>query len=122
MEEQESLTRAQAGPVIVTLPPEIDMSNARSVAAQLAEPLSQGARLLIADLSATVFCDSSGMRNLLLAQHSATAAGAEMRVVAPSGAVSRVMGIMGLLAELRVFPALEEALAAGAPPERPPAG
>jgi anti-sigma B factor antagonist len=115
MEEQESLTRAQAEPVIVTLPPEIDMSNASAVRAQLAEPIEQGARLLIADLSATVFCDSSGMRNLLLAQISAAAGGAEMRVVVQSGAVSRVMEIMGLLTELRVFPTLDAAVAAGPP-------
>ncbi len=116
MEDQESLTRAQTGPVVVTLPPEIDMSNASAVAAQLAAPIGQGARLLIADLTATVFCDSSGMRNLLLAQNTAAAGGAEMRVVVQSGAVLRVMEIMGLLAELRVFPTLDAALAAGPPP------
>ncbi len=119
MEEQESLIRARAHPVIVTLPSEIDMSNASSVGRRLQQAVEQGARVLVADLTATDFCDSSGLRNLLLAQSTAAAAGTDLRVVVRSGAVHRVMELIGLLDTLRVFPTLDAALAAEPHPGPP---
>ena len=50
---------------VVTLPAEIDVTNANIVREELAAVLNQGAALLIADLSKTSFCDSAGVSALV---------------------------------------------------------
>ena len=65
--EAEPVTPAQAQPVIVTLPAEIDMANADSIGKQLAAASGPSAAVVIADMTATTFCDSVGMRMLVLA-------------------------------------------------------
>lgn len=48
------------GPVIVTLPATIDVTNARQIRDRMAAAIASAAPLIIADLSATVFCDAVG--------------------------------------------------------------
>ena len=50
---------------VVTLPAEIDVTNADMVREDLLSVLNQGAALLIADMSKTNFCDSSGVSALV---------------------------------------------------------
>src|SRR5712691_10309647 len=50
---------------VVTLPPEIDVTNADMVREDLLSVMNQGAVLLIADLSKTTFCDSAGVSALV---------------------------------------------------------
>ena len=50
---------------VVTLPAEIDVTNADMVREELLGVLNQGAVLLIADLSKTSFCDSAGVSALV---------------------------------------------------------
>ena len=52
---------------VVTLPAEIDVTNADMVREELLAVLNQGATLLIADLSKTSFCDSAGVSALVRA-------------------------------------------------------
>src|SRR5271165_3105595 len=52
-------------PEIVTRPAEIDTTNAHAVGDQLRAALRRGVPVVIADMSATAFCDSSGIRQLL---------------------------------------------------------
>ena len=99
--------------VIVPLPAEIDISNSESVGAELGAACASGADVVVADLTATAFCDSSGIRYLLLAHDAATAHGAELRLaVQPDGAVLRMLTMMGLHRILQVHVSLDEATAA----------
>jgi anti-sigma B factor antagonist len=122
MSSPASVTSAKAGPVVVPLPAEIDMSSADAVEAQLRDACGPGATV-IADLSATTFCDSSGARALLTAHHQATAGNAHFRAAVPLGAVRRMLALLALDTVLQVFPSVTEALAAANPgaPSKPPA-
>jgi anti-sigma B factor antagonist len=102
-----------AQPVIVPLPAEIDISNSESVGAELGAACASGAGVVVADLTATAFCDSSGIRYLLLAHDAAAAHDAELRLaVQPDGAVLRMLTMMGLHRILQVHVSLDEATAA----------
>lgn len=105
--------RSPARPVIVALPAEIDISNSESVGAELGAACASGAEVVVADLTATAFCDSSGIRYLLLAHDEAAAHDAELRLaVQPDGMVLRMLTLMGLHRVLRVHVSLDEAMAA----------
>jgi anti-anti-sigma factor len=93
------------------LPAEIDISNAEAVEAQLRDVCVPGVTL-IADMSATTFCDSSGARALLAAHHRADAGKAEMRAVIPSRAVRRLLALLAFDTMLRVHPSVAAGLAA----------
>jgi anti-sigma B factor antagonist len=112
MRDPERLTR----PVIVPLPGEIDIANAGHVGEQLRAAFAAGVTIVIADLGSTVFCDCSGVRQLMRAYHRAVAAGAELRVVARSAAVLRVLRLLGADRVLQVYPSLPAALMAGPDP------
>jgi anti-sigma B factor antagonist len=102
---------ARARPVVVPLPPEIDISNAEAVEAQLRDAWAPGVTL-IADMSATTFCDSSGARALLAAHDRAEAGTAEFRAAIPSPAVRRMLALLAFDTILRVHPSVAVALAA----------
>jgi anti-sigma B factor antagonist len=116
------VTSAQGQAVVVTLPAEIDMSSAAAVEAQLLAACAPGVTV-VADLSATRFCESSGFRALLRAHQQAAAGNAQLRAAVPSGAVRRMLALLSLDTILQVFPSIAEALAAenpGAPGGLPP--
>lgn len=104
-------SRLPAQPVVIRLPDEIDITNADSIGDQLRAAFAPGVSVVIADLTDTVFCDSSGIRNLLGAQDAAVASAAQLRLVVRSPAVLRVFSVMGLAHLLRIYPGLDEALA-----------
>lgn len=81
---------------VVTLPAEIDVTNAGPIREELLAVLNQGAVLLVADMSKTDFCDSSGVSALVRAfRHAATSATA-LRLVVTTPAVLRVLSITGV--------------------------
>jgi anti-sigma B factor antagonist len=97
-------------PVIVPLPAEIDMANAADVGEQLRAAFAPGVTVVIADLGSTVFCDSSGARQLVLAHKRAVAGNRELRVVISSVRVLRVLAILGVDRVLDIYPDLAAAL------------
>ena len=108
-----------ARPVVITLPAEIDMGNAGQIGAQLGSALAPGVTTVVADMTATTFCDSSGIRLLVLAHQQATSINAELWVVIPSARVRRALAITNVDTVLRIYPSLAAALApqpAPAPP------
>ena len=93
------------------MPTEVDLINAADVGEDLARAVDSGARIVVADLSATVFCDSAAIRTLLEAADNAAASGAELRLVVPdSGPVRRIIDLLGLGQVLPVYPTLPAAL------------
>ena len=102
--------RASFSPTVVTLPAEIDMANADRVGADLQAAFAPGVTV-VADMTATTFCDSRGIHALVLAHQRAAASGAGLRLVVPSACVLRVLAVVGLDRWLAIYPSLQEALA-----------
>jgi len=103
------------GPVIVMLPAEIDIANGAAVGQQLCTAFAPGVTIVIADMTSTVFCDSSGISQLVLAHHCAAAHQAQLRLAVPHDQVLGVLTVTGIDRLLAVYPSLDAALAAGSP-------
>ena len=97
--------------VVVTLPAEIDVTNADRIREYLLFVLNQGAAVLIADLSMTTFCDSAGVSALLRTFRRAEASNAVMRLVVSAVAVTRIMTITGVDRLVDIYPDVTAALA-----------
>jgi anti-sigma B factor antagonist len=100
-------------PVIVRLPAEIDIANGAAVGQQLCSAFAPGVTVVIADMTSTVFCDSSGISQLVLAHHCATAHHAQLRLAVPHTGVLDVLKVTGVDRLLVIYPSLDAALAAG---------
>lgn len=101
-------------PEIVTLPDEIDIVNAQPIGDELLAAFGRGVHAVIADMTRTQFCDSSGIRYLLLANDRAAEVGAEFRLVLQSPVVLRALQLLGVDRLFAVYPTLEAALSNGA--------
>jgi anti-sigma B factor antagonist len=99
------------GVPVVAAPEEIDITNAPELRSALLEAAAHGHGTVVADLSLTQFCDSSGLHTLLAAHKRATVAGGDMLLVIPGNAVLRVFTITGVDQIIPNFTSLEEALA-----------
>jgi anti-anti-sigma factor len=99
--------------VVVALPAEIDMANAGEVGQQLGSAVAAGAGTVIADMTATTFCDSSGIGMLVRAHKQAAANRAELRLVVPAAAVLRSLTLVSIDQLVPIYPGLSMALAAG---------
>ena len=104
-------TVAMASLTVVTLPAEIDMATAGAIGEEVAAALARGVHAVIADMTATTFCDSAGINMLIRAKKQATAHGAEFRLLLSCPNVLRVLKIQGVDAVLPVYRTVEEALA-----------
>ena len=96
---------------VVTLPAEVDLTNADSVREELASVVSQGPVMLVADMSTTTFCDSAAVSALVRTFRQAAAGGCDMRLVASALAVRRVLAITGVDRLIGVYPSVVAALA-----------
>ncbi len=105
------------GPVVVGFPGEFDVSNAGDLAEQLRAAIVPGVAAVVADLTTTVFCDSSGLRIIVLARDWARADNVELRLAVPPGPALVVMKLVGLDQLLPIYPSLDEALAGEPLPE-----
>ena len=99
------------GPVVVEFPEEFDFGNAGEVAERVRAAIVPGVAVVVADLTRTAFCDSSGVRIMLLAHDWASADGVELRLVVPPGPTLIVLKLLALDELLPVYPSLREALA-----------
>jgi anti-sigma B factor antagonist len=101
------------GVPVVAAPKEIDITNAPDLRSALLEAAAaaNGHGTVVADLSRTQFCDSSGLHTPLSAHKRATAAGGDVLLVLPGNAVLRVFTITGVDQIIPNFTSLETALA-----------
>jgi len=83
--------QAQRAPVIVALPAEIEPANQDRAFGRLYAAFTAGAAVVIADFTATTFCDFSSLRRLVAIQHRAAARGAQLRLAMPLGSPVRRM-------------------------------
>ena len=110
MADTPGLPGREAGTVVVTFPGEIDLANADRVGAELTAAFGPGADLVIADLSGTRFCDTSGIHALVMAYKKAQVTNTGFRVVVPPGEVRHVLDILHLDTVLALYPRLDLAL------------
>lgn len=100
-------------PVIVGLPAEIDATNSDAVYQRLVDALAPGVESVIADLTSTSFCDSSGVRAIMHAHEIAVARNVRLQLaVLPQGSVRRVFQLTGVGTVMPLYPSLEEAMSA----------
>jgi anti-sigma B factor antagonist len=105
---------SEATPVIIVLPAEIDVTNCDQVVAQLVAAFAPGVPLVIADMTSTVFCDTSGVRALVEARNRADAESTAFRIaIPPEGSVRRVLELTGIIRLLPVYLGLDEAIRTG---------
>ena len=104
--------RARVSPTVVTLPAEIDMANADRADADLQAAFAPGVTIVVADMTATTFCDSSGISMLVRAHKQAAANSTQLWLVVPSTAVRRTLALVQVDCLLPVYPSLHQALAA----------
>ena len=89
------------------------MTNADAIREELLAVLNQGAVLLVADMSKTDFCDSSGVSALVRVFRHAATSGTALRLVVTTPAVLRVLSITGVDRLVDVFPSVAASLAGG---------
>jgi anti-anti-sigma factor len=98
--------------VVVPLAAEIDLTNNEQAYDRLCAAFVAGAAVVIADFTATSFCDCSSLRRLLAVQQRAAAGGGQLRLVIPSGSpVRRLADLMEMNGRLHIYPSAREASA-----------
>ena len=109
---------SQAGPeqwtgrqAVITLPEQIDVSNAGQIREALLSAINRGATALIADMTATISCDYAGADAVVRAYQRAILAGTELRLVVTAHIVRRVLTTSGLDRLVAIYPSLESATA-----------
>ena len=107
------MTRDTARPsVIVTFPEEVDLTNSAAATAGVFDAMGSHG-LVIVDMSGTTFCDSSGMRMLLVARNHADVTGSVLRIViTPGSAVARSLAVLGMSSLLPIHDTLDDAMEA----------
>ena len=109
--------RAVDGVPVVHVVGELDIATAPQLKDAVAAELAQQPELVVIDLTATTFLDSSGARSLAVAARDGKAQGTRVELVCPSDnrAVRRVMDFL----QLSSLVPLREALADVVPGGRP---
>lgn len=103
-----------SAPVVVVPPAEIDLTNSELASGMLTAAFMPGVTVVIADMTATVFCDTAGTRALVRAHEEAARRGITLRFAIPAnGSVRRVLELTGLIRVLPVYASLDEALHTG---------
>jgi anti-sigma B factor antagonist len=99
------------GMPVVTAPAEIDTTTAGQLREILVAWHSRGHTTVIVDLTGTQFCDSAGLRELVVAHKRAVAGGGGLRLVIPAGGVFlRIFTVTGLDGIIPHFATLGQAL------------
>jgi anti-sigma B factor antagonist len=96
---------------VVTPPAEITIQNAAELREALAAA-SHDHAVIVVDMTANEFCDSSGISELVMAQKRARAAAGEVRLVMNDSVVRRIFKVTGVDGIFRIFESLETAVTA----------
>ena len=109
---------------VVTLPVEIDVTNADAVGEELLAVLNRNTALLVADMTNTNFCDSSGVSALVRVFRRAAGSGQAMRLAVSTPAVKRVLSITGVDRLVNVYSSVAASLGdpSGHPDQARPEG
>lgn len=105
--------RWASGQAIMTLPGQVDVSNAGQIREQLLSLINRGAAALITDMTATLSCDHAGADALMRVYQQAVISGTHLRLVLTNPIVQRVLSVNGLDRLIPIYPSLDAAVAAG---------
>ena len=97
---------------MVAFPEHVDMSNAAQIREQLMGVIDRGAAVVIADMSATAWCDYVGVDAVARACQRAAVCRAELRLVATAPSVRRLLAAEGLDRLVPVYSSVEAAITA----------
>ncbi|HET9893876.1 MAG TPA: SpoIIE family protein phosphatase [Streptosporangiaceae bacterium] len=96
--------------VVVTLPKEIDATNATGVFELLASLAARHPEVVVADLADTIFCDSAGLNSLIRARRAISVNNGELRIALGSSPVSRIIELSGIAQVIPVFADVDQSL------------
>ncbi len=105
-----SWTAETGSHLVVTLSGDIDVATAPQVRSDLLPLIHQGPPVVVVDLSAVSFLDSTGLGALLAVQRRADALDVALRLAAPRRGPRRALHITGLDRVFDVYPTLADAL------------
>jgi anti-sigma B factor antagonist len=114
--------RPEPPPAVILLPDSIDVFNDRDVQGMLAAAIEARPAVLVADGSRTTFCGCSGVTALILAHRQASAAGVQLRLVATTPGVRRILALTRADSQLDIYPDLAAAVGGRPGPAGAPAG
>jgi anti-sigma B factor antagonist len=117
--DEEFPVRWSDATAVVEFPAEVDLTVADAAREAMLAALNQGAKLLVVDMTATTFCDSSGITAIVRADRRAVAGGGLVRVAAATPGVLRVFQLVGIDRLIEIRPTVADAL--GPVPAREPA-
>ena len=110
-----------SGPnAIITLPAEIDIANVRQADHEISILMNSRPAILVLDMTATRFCDSSCIAAILRARKRATALGISLRLAAVTAPVARLLHITGADKIIAAYPTPDAALTSETPTQPPP--
>jgi anti-sigma B factor antagonist len=95
--------------VVVSMPAEIDVTNASQIR-QALDAAATDASVLIVDMSECTFCDSAGVEAIIAAHKQATLSGTQLSLVAST--VRRIFTLCGADQLIPFYPSVDAALAA----------
>jgi phosphoserine phosphatase RsbU/P len=96
---------------VVTIPAEVDMTNATDVSDLLTAVAGESPEVITADMTATVFCDSAGVRALMRAHQLADAGGSELRLALGDSPAARIIQLTGLDQIVPIYRSVQQSLA-----------
>lgn len=100
------------GVVLVALDGELDLSVVGLLDDAVRQAVAAGLRLVVIDLSALSFCDSSGLGGLLGASRVVRGVGGTLLVAGAHGAVQRLLQLTSMERALTIVPDVSAALVA----------
>ncbi len=109
MSGQGLTVRTQGSLAVAGLPADVDVVSLEHIREGLASLIASRPGAIVVDMTATRFCDSAGVAALVRLSKQAAAAQVPWRV-AVSGAVLRVMQLLGADQVMEVHPSLAAAL------------
>jgi anti-anti-sigma factor len=108
--EDNVLAQSCAERVVIALPGEIDVTSSPRIRETLLAAISRRPSVVVADMTATTFCDSSGMGAIVYAYQQAVEVGTDLRVVIGHSAARRVFELQGVDTVIGIYPNLPAAL------------
>jgi anti-sigma B factor antagonist len=98
------------GLTVVTTPDEIDITNAALLREALLAAAAAGQPVVVADMTRTEFCDSTGLNVLVRALRRAEQADTELLLVVRASALHRMLTVSGVGELFQTFGSLAEAV------------
>jgi anti-anti-sigma factor len=95
--------RPEPAGIVIAVSGELDMSNADQLSGAVTEELHKGPKRVVLDLAELTFCDSLGLRTLLLLSRNAQAQQTYLALRNPSPFFSRMLQITGVESALNII-------------------